>query len=559
MKKLLSLLLLIPVLGFSQITVKQEVLETGPFEVGDIITVRYEIVDEEASGLDVSLFMFDVNYNNKKVIINGEPTWGTVLNGQLFSRSHWNNFIFTPNTSIPLNDLHAQHDAGGGSYVQDTYWNLLRFTSQSTTDIEGIIVEQKFTILDPDPDFVDYNDAIRINWARIDQRDIDPQVTEQIAGSPRVLDLNARNYTPAGTVTFKVDLPNYDNAEDYIVIVEPRDQFQNGFPESQNPIVYQGSLDLSGNFTTTELRQDVPYIVNVFIKSTYDQQTQTVAYPAWLDDVVTVSDVVLTFKEAIGVNPDGSGTTFEHPIQSILANVVQNSGNDPVDFDDSYALLAHLAGILDNAANSNNQDAEFYPITSFNNGAMNLSAFISQLGIPTQSEEEWLAQRSFTLTSEEAQTFTLGHALMGDVDLSHSSTPKQTAAKGSQKFQMRFIETDIDVISELKDGIVELDVDVVKDDLAGMQMNLRYDDSILTFKEVIFDTGNTMTNFVKPLDGKIIVGTVDPQVENVMKTGRPFRVIFETKQSISNTAGLISFDVTDAVTIEGTKVKLNIR
>jgi hypothetical protein len=90
-------------------------------------------------------------------------------------------------------------------------------------------------------------------------------------------------------------------------------------------------------------------------------------------------------------------------------------------------------------------------------------------------------------------------------------------------------------------------------------MNLSYDKSILTFKEVVFDTGNAMTNFAKPLDGKIIVGTIDPQIKEAMKSGRPFKVVFETKQTISNTAGLISFDVTDAVTKDGTKVKLNIR
>ena len=266
MKKLLLLLLALPVFGFSQFTVTQEVLEEGPFQVGDVITVRYQIQDNNVNPADVSLLMFDVNYNNRKVLITGDPIWGAGLDGQLVSRNHWNNFSFTPNPNIDIEDLHAQHDSGGGSYSTALNWNLLRFTAQSTQDIDGLVVRQKFTIQDPDPDYYDYTDAIRINWARIDQRDISPQVTENIVGDPRVLNINAINYTPAGNVSFKVELPDYTHATDYVVVVEPLEQYQNRETSGQPIEIIQGNLDISGNFTTTQLKQDVPYIVNVFIE-----------------------------------------------------------------------------------------------------------------------------------------------------------------------------------------------------------------------------------------------------------------------------------------------------
>jgi hypothetical protein len=149
------------------------------------------------------------------------------------------------------------------------------------------------------------------------------------------------------------------------------------------------------------------YVVNVFVENQWDEQNQTPIYPAWLDDVVTVSDIILTFKEAIGTNIDGTGTTFNNVVQRRLGNVLQEGPNDPLDFNDSYAMLAHLVGILDNSAGTNGPPAEgqkFYPITSFNNGAFNMSSLLENYNQAPTSQEEWLAQNTFTITSADPTT-----------------------------------------------------------------------------------------------------------------------------------------------------------
>jgi hypothetical protein len=559
MKKLL-LLLFVPLFSFGQIFVKQEVLEQGPFAVGDIFTVRYSIID--TGTMDLNTVMFDVNYNNKKVLISGDPIWTGNLDNQSKARNMWNGYLYNIDTNFDPNELDKQYN-GGISYTSPSAdWGLVRFSAQSSIDIDGFFVEQKFIVQDHQDAYTDYNEAIKLNWSYITERGVNGNVIA--SGDPRVIDLNASNFVPAGTVTVHLNLPGYTHADDYMINIEPV-----GWDGTGQYQGVQGKIDASGNFSTTELNQGVEYEIHAFVDSQWDVDAQTGTYPTWLDDVVTVSDVILAFKEAIGTNPDGTGTTFTYSLQSQLANVSRTSPDDPVDFDDSYALLAHLAGILENGANDpNSQDKEFYPITSFNNGAFNWSAFVDKLGVEVNSEEEWLAQRTFTLTDDQPVTFEFGHALMGDVDLSHA-TPQtvqnQTVGKStpimgkSAGGTMRLIETDMDVTSELKNGLVELNIDVNKNDLSGLQLNLSYDKSRLTFKEVVFDTGNTMTNFAKSLDGKIIIGTIDPQAKEVMKSGRPFKVVFEPKQTISNTAGLVSFDVTDAVTKDGTKVKLNIR
>ena len=547
--------------------------DVSNLQVGDTITLQLQWVDIIEDSLDPNptLVQIDWNYNGKLIeFISNEYVSVDNPNASV-SFNDWVGYTFVPKSGKAVDDLSGQRELGlEYSYIQNGDNKLNRLTIQDATEIIGstgqdkILYEVKYKLLDIEgTEYTDYTDLTTLNWAVV--RDNSTGVSYSTFATPHKLSLEnvQPQIVPAGQVTFDANLKDVSKGADYDIVIERLDDYNSG--EYLEQII--GTLDSSGKFTTTELGLDVPYIVNVFVRNEWDEETQTPTYPAWLDDVVTVSDVILAFQEAIGANVDGTGTTLDHPLQRSLANVDAKGPNDPVDFDDSYALLAHLAGILENAAGSNEppvegEETRFYPITSFNNGAMNWSAFLDKLGTQAESEEDWLAQRTFTLTSADPITFDLGHALMGDVDLSHSSTPSiqaNVSAKGSRKFALRTIDTDIDVLSELKDGLVELSVDVTKNDLVGMQMNLSYDKSILSFKEVIFDTGNAMTNFAKPLDGKIIVGTIDPQIKEAMKSGRPFKVVFETKQTISNTAGLISFDVTDAVTKDGTKVNLNIR
>ena len=86
-------------------------------------------------------------------------------------------------------------------------------------------------------------------------------------------------------------------------------------------------LTLTSQAIVTGLENDVKYTIDITVDND--------AASDWLDDVVTVTDVFLVFKEAIkaGSSPGGQANTFTHSIQFLLGEV-NNSGN--VDFDDSY-------------------------------------------------------------------------------------------------------------------------------------------------------------------------------------------------------------------------------
>lgn len=580
MKKLF-LLLLFPVIAFGQdFHIKHEVLETGPFEVGDTITVKYTLIDNTA-GTPLKFLQFDVGADQRKLLRLGTPNWlVTTPANKTVIHNYWNNYNYIPTAGVEENNLPGQY-TGGLDYQGGGNSGINRYSIQSTDGINGEILLQQFTIQDISTSGLpDYSDAIKFNWARV--QDANNSYSFTMAPLPTLsLGLDQVGDVPAGTVTFQLQTPNVNNGTDYIIVLEPYELYMaynsqdpSSVDYSQYPPQVQGNLDISGKFVTTELLQDVEYIVNVFIESSYDQESQESTYPQWLDDVVTVSDVMQAFKQAIGTNPDGSGNHFQYNIQKELANVVRQGPNDPVDFDDSYTLLAHITGVLQNSAGSNQPPAEgeeFYPITSFNNGAMNWSGFFDTFGKPMNSEEEWLATRKFILTDDQPVTFNMAHGLMGDADLSHSTTPnlnddtKIPAAVAKSRNNTNIMRAvaqetiDLDIVSQLVDGKVVMEVNLTKQDLAGMQFNISYDKSILTFEDVTFDTGNTGTNFAKHFeDGRINFGSINLNSENI-KTGKPFKLVFTPKVSIQNTSGLISFRVTDAVKNNGTKVNLNLR
>ena len=121
------------------------------------------------------------------------------------------------------------------------------------------------------------------------------------------------------------------------------------------------------------------------------------------------------------------------------------------------------------------------------------------------------------------------------------------------------IQQSVDLTSQIVDGEV---IFSIKSEVAGMigtQFNIVYDDTRLELKNVIFDTGNEMTNFANHIEeeGKINIGSFDQQFTQTVKTGTPYQLIFTPLVELSNTSGLISFKVNEGVKADGTQIKLN--
>ena len=65
------------------------------------------------------------------------------------------------------------------------------------------------------------------------------------------------------------------------------------------------------------------------------------------------------------------------------------------------------------------------------------------------------------------------------------------------------------------------------ENLIGTQFNIKYNTTVLTLDNVIFDTDNEMTNFSNIDGDKIRVGSFDQNFINwLVKTGTPYKLIF---------------------------------
>jgi hypothetical protein len=114
------------------------------------------------------------------------------------------------------------------------------------------------------------------------------------------------------------------------------------------------------------------------------------------------------------------------------------------------------------------------------------------------------------------------------------------------------------ITSTLEGGKVILTTKLTKSELAGLQVVMNYDESKLTLDNVIFDSGSTITNFSTNKDGRLTFGSIDQLKTARIKVGTPYKLVFTPKTTLTNTAGLFFFVLSDAVDAKGNKVDLTI-
>ena len=556
MKNLLTMLLiLVTSISFGQdLQLDHSHIESAPFSVGDTITIKFSTLDVNSS---VPTFVqFDYQYNNKLLEkidhtfkLDNNPNAMTSLN-------HWDGYSWTPIGGINPSNLSNQYQQG--AYGVNADWSVERIAVQDGISIghAQTILEVRFRVKDKlNTGYNDYSQSTSLNWANV--KDNSTDTTYSVWAMTKNVDLGDVGGGTLNAVTIKFLSP-VTNKSEYSYYI--------------NQISNNGSATITGNFDAagealiSGLIDGTQY--SVFVQGPGDYQTGT--FPAWLDDVVTISDVYLVFNYMSSTDIDGNGTgTFDYWLQKMFANVKwdQNSQvwDATVNDEDSYIFLSYLAGTLPDYDFTVNTADNFYSITSTKYGGMNYSMLSSKYG-----KETIISDPSAFVPSPSETVFTLAHGFVGDVDLSHSYTPVTSgfgeSAKNSNNSKVRNISfqkvpetSNLDINTQLVDGKVIMEINTTKTGMAGAQFNLTYDSNILEFSEVIFDTGNEMTNFANHNGSKLFIGSLDLKGEQTVKTGTPYKVIFTPKQSITNTAGLVSFGIKEGVKTDGTKVKFNIQ
>lgn len=535
MKKLLLFFLLIIMSNFTfsqGITINRSIVEPGPYKVGDVITIKYTV----NSGTETPRYVWlRYQYNNK--ILN------PVANSTIYSQGNsvqtfsteWNNFKFTPAASKPATSLYEQYQITPWGYAANPDWNVGQLTIQRTDNkIDGDFVTQKFTIRDN----ISYNDIHQLSIAyavNATSQNISPVTTSGTAVSLGTV--------TGGSSSFKVKVAFPTG---YTNIVHHNAQImklkQDGTIDfSQQPIA-QLPLDATGEavFTTQVKIGDE---VGVYISPASQKP--------FMNDIVTISDAYKAFLGHSQTDIAGTPNFFTYPnLEKVVGNVT--IGDNNFNESDSYFIFAHLMGI-------------------------NVSTLAS---IPTSTatsvkwysgllEQTWLngtPKNKVTVTSNN-QTVNMVYAWGGDLNWTHSTDPAVVSATlaGNRtsttnylgSYSSRVLEdVNLGVSSKLESGKVILTTTLTKQELAGLQIILKYDNTKLKLDNVIFDTGNTITNFYNDFESRLSFGSIDQLKTARIKTGTPYKLVFTPLVNLTSTTGLFMFELTDAVDKSGNKVNL---
>jgi len=544
MKKIL-VFIFIPLFSFSQDLVSSEdgididldfigttagVENLSKVQVNDTIMVGIDL--NNLSAYEITYIHVDIEYNTAAFALVDQE-WD-VPDGAEESVFSWTNVKFTPDPNHPVSDLWAQWSSGGGSYGQTDGWNVDHWQAVSTTGFEGTYVTMYFKVKDADVE--NYEEAINITMARAadntgDQEYVHPTGTvlaypNQYIEFEPLEDLDSNIYV-------RVDFnENVDPTKVKLVVKEIEGE--------DETIVGTMVLDQNGDANITEFitKSDVDYAYQ-FVWNGTEEELQDLK-----DQIVTISDVVITLEEAGEFEHGGVGEVFG-PIQYITADVDQNQ---EITGQDAFMLLAHVLEESDLYSEYDTFDefaavipAEFYDSVSVE------TLFDDDFG-----EDEEDPDIDFSESTVELEFRT---AMFGDANLSHSveQGDQENVNLSAKGFQYgisargeSFINADYTV--GLEDGNVVATLEILSRDTSALQLKLDYDNTRISFKEVVFNTGNTTTNFGSAKNGRVNLGSINSNGEPIPENST-IKVVFEG--NVNSTVGLVTIFNTDAASTSG--------
>jgi hypothetical protein len=551
MKKLLTFLgvFLISLSSFGQLTVNQTITPTTNLKVGDTLTVKYTV----ARGTTTPrYFWLRYSFNNKALAMVANSTaFSQGTSTQTFFTG-WNNYRFTPAANVAETQLYTQYQTTPWGYAVNNDWNVGQLTVQRTdAAINGDIATQKFVLKDQNL----YNDIHKLDLAY--SINADGAYITPITRSATNISLNS---VTGNTSQFKVKVlfpQGYTITDHNVQLMKLKTDGSGDIDWSQQPIA-QLPLDASGEaLFTTQVK--VGDSLGVFVGPAFQK--------TWMNNIVTVSDAYKAFLGHSQTDISGTANFFTYPNLEKKVGLITKNKTEFGE-SDSYYLFAHVMGI--------NVDTPAMIPSNTSTSVRWYSGLLNQSWLDGVVKNKVLID---TPTKEVHAVFAWG----GDLNWSHSSDPSVIASRISSgiytnavnksealvvknmslssnivmAYQTKAAETaKLSVTSTLEGGKVVLTTTLTKEELAGLEVIMNYDESKLSLDNIIFDSGSTITNFSTHKDGRLTFGSIDQIKTARIKTGTPYKLIFTPKVQLTNTAGLFFFVLSDAVDAKGNKIDL---
>ena len=546
MRKLILFLgiFLISLSSFGQLTIDQSFTPTTNLKVGDTISVKYTV----AKGTTTPRYFWLRYQFNNKALSYVSTAWSQGSSVQTFYTG-WTGYKFTANTTNNkvATNLYEQYQTTPWGYATNVDWNAGQLTVQRTdASIDGDIATQTYVI----KDLCEYTNIHKLDLAYS-------------------IDAASANITPITTSAGTISLGTVKGATSAFKV---RVLFPTGYDITAHsvalfPIKTDGTIDFNATPIATKALDatgEATFTSGVKVGDSLAVWVYGATGKTFMNNIITVSDAYKAFLGISQVDLAGTPTYFTRPVlEKNIGLITKDKGT--FSESDSYYMFAYVMGI-------DVKDKAWIPLST-NSGLYKwFSGLLNQSwlnGIPTYK----------TNITSPIQAVDMVYAWGGDLDWSHSSDPTEIASRIASGNYVNSInpsenaiksmslttmaytppaleKATLSLTSKLEGGKVILTGVLTKEGLAGLEVILQYDNTKLTLDNVVFDSGNTITNFSTNSDGRITFGSIDQIKSARIKIGTPYKLIFTPKETLTNTTGLFYTVLSDAIDASGKKINL---
>ena len=542
-------------------------------QVNDTIVLALKLNNLDSSH-QITYIHTDVQYNSAAYALLSTD-WNTPTDSQN-SVGNWSGdgMKMVWNDQYDKNAVWTQWQYGSYTSTNATGWQVDHIQSIAPTDIGSVeYATMKYLVKDAGAN-ADYTENIIITMARA----ADNIVTDNAnnaeyvypTGKVRAYDTQYITHTPLEDLDSNIYV-KLDAAGDIDLTKIKVKVIQDGTE------VADLAFDQGGEVNITEYVISSTKTYKLEFHTTYtDSEWQTIT-----EDAVTLSDAVLTLKEVGKFGHGGATHDFDYGIQYPNADT---DGSKTINPQDAYNILGHVIGSFNYYPGNTYAFASTFPIIkTATYDDYTKQNFLDGVTIDTAHDKTIQSSDVTNVInwSQASNTLSYKSTVLGDVNLSYSSTPasdgggvmsisnapklvmnpmymsnrSEIYGVGVAKQEVNQAFMDINTVIEGDEVVTELTL--TSDQVAGFQLKLNYDTTRLTFDRVRFETGNTTTNFAyKADDGRINVGSLQ-QEATALENGAKVKVYFTGQ--VTSPVGTVTIFNTDAVNTEGKRLILNLQ
>jgi hypothetical protein len=278
--------------------------------------------------------------------------------------------------------------------------------------------------------------------------------------------------------------------------------------------------------------------------------TQTWNVSEFIDDYVTVADVVAAFNELAGGGINGG-------LKGDLTGVqLQNSdinGDSNFDFQDTFKLLKFLQGEENLTTYQRTTDImRIVPKSEYDGTTTS--------NWSTQSNKGVNINVPFELIYDSIQQPQYKVGFLGDVNLSHSAPQTTTPSPVTQSVLKQgntLLEVNLDIQKTEEHIIITLDLPENNFDLVGSEFRIGFDNERVEYDKL--ETNTTMNSFDVERSSYIKIGSISTDGSMTLNGGVQYKIYFKPIQSFDSTLGLVSVKKSEVVDVNANTINVIIK